>query len=325
MSVSSQPTNERPTRARSIAIALICAVCVALTLTTVSCNDLSGREVLATVNGQPITRADLDKKLRETRGASVLLQMVDEILVEQEATAQKITATPERLKSRMEQAEANAGSRADLEATLKKHGMSMDAFQKQLTDDVYLDEIARQKTTVTDQEIGQYYKEHAKEFSRGDRVKARMILLESRENADAVTSALAAGGEFNGLAKTFSTDPATKDKGGDMGVIERKDYAKPITEVAFSQKDNQISKPFKTPDGWAIVQTLQHVSGGALPLGEVRKEIEARLNREKLQAVREEWVAEKRANAQFSIPDPALSAEIKKLVDGRVPPTIGQP
>jgi hypothetical protein len=57
----------------------------------------------------------------------------------------------------------------------------------------------------------------------------------------------------------------------------------------------------------------------------VRKEIEARLNREKLQAVREEWVAEKRANAQFSIPDPALSAEIKKLVDGRVPPTIGQP
>jgi foldase protein PrsA len=315
----------RHSRLNRLSLALLCLLCVGVGLTTVSCGEESSREVLATVDGKPITRGDLVKKLREARGPSVLLQMIDEKLIGQEAKAESLTVTPEQLKNRMDQAEASAGSRKDLEAKLQQRGISLEAFQQELTYDIYLSQIIRQQMKITDEDVQAYYKQHAKDFKRGDRVRARMMLLDTRENADAVSTALSAGGDFAGLAKSFSTDPATGPNGGDMGTIERKDFNAAITEVAFAQRDGQISKPFKVPDGWCIVQTQQHIAGGLLPLAQVKTEIEGRIQRDRQDAVRQEWLNKQRTSAKLSIRDKFLGDEVKQLIAGKVPLKLGQP
>ena len=314
--------HSRPSR---LTLALLCLLCVGVCLATVSCGEQSSREVLATVNGKPITRADLVRQMRESRGPTVLLQMIDEKLIDQAAAAQKLTATPEQLKNRMDQAEASVGSRKDLEAKLQQRGISLEQFQQELVHDIYLAQIIRGETKTTDEDVQAYYKQFAKDFKRGDRVQARMMLFETRENADAVSTALGAGGDFEGLAKSFSTDPATAPNGGNMGTIERKDFNAAITDAAFAQKDGQVSKPFKVPDGWCIVQTLKHVSGGLLPLADVKAEIEGRIQRDRADAVRQEWLNKQRTSAKLSVRDKFLSEEVKKAIAGKVPLRLGQP
>ena len=122
-----------------------------------------------------------------------------------------------------------------------------------------------------------------------------------------------------------STDPATGPNGGDMGLIERKDFNTAITDVAFSQRDGQISKPFKVPDGWCIVQTVKHVPGGLLPLADVKTEIEGRIQRDRADAVRQEWLNTQRTSAKLSIRDKYLDDEVKKAIAGKVPLRLGQP
>ena len=287
----------RHSRPNRLTLALLSLLGIGVGLATVSCGEQTSHEVLATVNGKAITREDLIKQLRETRGPMVLLQMIDEKLIDQTAAAQKLTATPEQLKNRMDQAEASVGSRKDLEAKLQQRGISLEEFQQELTHDIYLNQIVRGQTKFTDEDIQAYYKQFAKDYKRGDRVQARMMLFETRENADAVSAALSAGGDFAGLAKSLSTDPATGPNGGDMGTIEHKDFNRAITDVAFAQKDGQISKPFKVPDGWCIVQTRKHIPGGMLPLAEVKTEIEGRIQRDRADAVRQDWLNKQRTTS----------------------------
>jgi peptidyl-prolyl cis-trans isomerase SurA len=67
---------------------------------------------------------------------------------------------------------------------------------------------------------------------------------------------LAKGGDFAKLAAEFSEDPANKDKGGDLGWAQPKEYTPQFAQVISSLPQNKVSEPFKTEFGWHIVEVL---------------------------------------------------------------------
>lgn len=94
-------------------------------------------------------------------------------------------------------------------------------------------------------------------FPRGQEVTAEQkaaILA----RADSVYDLLAKGGDFAELAKQYTDDKGTAQRGGDLGWFGRNRMVKPFEEVAFNQADGQISKPVETRFGYHIIKTLGH-------------------------------------------------------------------
>lgn len=147
------------------------------------------------------------------------------------------------------------------------------------------------KTTVTDDEIKNYYDSHCDEFRDPEMVKARHILIRvepdaAREEWDmALRKAgdlkreIDNGADFAKLARGKSDDSSTKRKGGALrtggafgsGYLTRESMPEGFPDIVFSLNAGEISHPVKSPKGYHIikvetkrpekVQTLDQVKG----------------------------------------------------------------
>jgi peptidyl-prolyl cis-trans isomerase D len=116
-----------------------------------------------------------------------------------------------------------------------------------------------------ERKVKDFYESHKKDYSQQEQVKARHILIKSVEGdkdsenrafakAQDVEKQLKAGGDFAALAKKYSDDPGSKDKGGDLGYFARGSMVAAFEKVAFGAKANEISEPVKTQYGYHIIQ-----------------------------------------------------------------------
>lgn len=107
-------------------------------------------------------------------------------------------------------------------------------------------------------EIQQFYDQNVKTlFDHPAQVRARHILIAvapdanaaqksaARAKAEDILKKLKSGASFGALAKQFSDDPGTRDRGGEIGYFGRGELVKPFEDAAFSLK----------PGEYAIVQS----------------------------------------------------------------------
>lgn len=310
----------------------ILAVAAALCLLS-SCVSDEGGKVVARVNGQAVTLAQVLARAKLDRGPSLLMEMIDARLIEEAAAEAGLEIGDEELEMRRQRAVAEAGSEADFKATLAQRGVSRPDFIEQLRMDMLLDKLATEEMVIADQEVADFYREHLDEFAYGEQVKARMMLFVTRADADAVHETLVAGGDFAGLAGALSTDPGTKDNGGDMGWFQRGDYAATICDVAFALDPGELSQVFEAPDGWIVLRVEERRPAGHRSLDEVREQLLSRIRRLKLDSARREWMMEARRTAAVTISDDDLRGQTLELlkrapVPQRVslfPVPVGQP
>lgn len=107
----------------------------------------------------------------------------------------------------------------------------------------YLPKLTEQ-TKATDQDIDAYIAKHPELDSKQTRAKA-----------DEVLKRVKAGEDFVALAKENSTDPASKDKGGELGWFKRGMMVKQFEDAAFSMQPGQTSDVIETQFGYHIIQT----------------------------------------------------------------------
>ena len=101
------------------------------------------------------------------------------------------------------------------------------------------------------------------------RVKAAHIMIvcdskkqsdcdNAKEKIDAIYSSIMNGGSFEEIAKESSNDRKSAQKGGELGWISSGGNVYPSFENAVFNliANNEISKPFQTPNGWHIVKRL---------------------------------------------------------------------
>ncbi len=303
-------------RAANGGLALLCALLLIAGLALVSCPSRSAGDdtPVAVVNGQPITEEALRRALLAQEGPRVLVEMIDEIIIRQAAEEARVTAAPEMVKLREENALAYSGGEAGLQAALQSAGLTPERFRERLRLGVLLDGVVLKQMKIADAEVEAYYRQHAERFAYGPQVRARMIMTTTRENAEALKAALDAGGDFAGLAKELSADPATAPQGGDMGWFEREDYAQEISDVAFSLQPGQTSEVFAGPDGFYIVRVEDTRPAGRKPLAEVREEILSALKFERLPEERQRWLVERRRQARLGLADPEVRAAVQALL-----------
>lgn len=148
---------------------------------------------------------------------------------------------------------------------------------------------------VTDKEIEEYYKKHAKEYTVPERVRVRHILVEVRkgahpaevsnafERAVELRQRILEGEGFHEVAMKESSCPS-RAQGGDLGYVERGQLVPEVERVAFSLRGSEISPVVRSEFGYHIVQVTDRVAARRRTLEEVREEIRDRLMQERERA-----------------------------------------
>ena len=121
-----------------------------------------------------------------------------------------------------------------------------------------------QMIDIPESEIQQYYEEHKEDYREPEKRKIQYALfpvVPTRADSEAVwqdamdlIKRIKEGEDFASLAKTYSEDPGTRDKGGDLGFFGRGTMVKPFEDAVFSAKVGQIVGPVKTPYGLHIIK-----------------------------------------------------------------------
>jgi peptidyl-prolyl cis-trans isomerase D len=125
------------------------------------------------------------------------------------------------------------------------------------------------RVTVDDAQLKAYYDEQKaktpERFSQPEQRHLQHILLQSADpKEDAATQAKAeailkraqGGEDFAKLAKEFSQDPGSADKGGDLGMADRKAYVAPFADAAWAMKEGEVVGPVKTQFGYHIIKLV---------------------------------------------------------------------
>ncbi|NUQ28701.1 MAG: peptidylprolyl isomerase [Acidobacteriaceae bacterium] len=154
-----------------------------LTFVAVGCNRQPAADVVATINGKPIAKAELEKYYKGQLGDSqqtpsqeqadsmrlnVLRNLIDEEILQQRAAKMNLTATNEEVDAKVAEMKAPV-SEEQFNQHLKDSGLTLDDLKRDvrrsLTTEKLLNKEINSRITVSDGDVSSYYNQHKAEFN----------------------------------------------------------------------------------------------------------------------------------------------------------------
>ena len=137
---------------------------------------------------------------------------------------------------------------------------------------------------VTEDALRKRYEETIAGQSGEEEAKARHILLDSEEAAEAVIAELDAGADFAKLAGEKSTGPSAA-QGGDLGWFQAGQMVPEFSEAAFAlEPGTYTEKPVQSQFGWHVILLEEKRTADAPSFEQVHDQLTAEMTRELIQA-----------------------------------------
>lgn len=255
--------------------------------------------VLAQVNGQPITQAQLDRLYADqTAGStaplppdqslqlrlSLLGQLIDRQILLQYAARLGLRADPAQVARAVEVDRARQPALPDAE------------LRQQASDTLVLDQLLHREVAdrvqVSDSDIAAFYQQNQASFHLPER---QFHVLEivvtpqpaavtnlaadkaatpaaARQKIAMLRQRLAAKADFAALAQQYSEDPDTASSGGDMGLIPQSvlmsQTPPALRDAILALQPGQVSPPVATPTGYYLLKLLGIEPAGLRPLSD---------------------------------------------------------
>ena len=141
---------------------------------------------------------------------------------------------------------------------------------------------------ISDTQLRMAYEQNKDRYRIPERVKARHILLMTqgkppadeaklKAQAEDLLKQIKSGANFAELAKKYSEDPGSKDKGGDLDWVVKGQTVAEFEAALFALKPNGISGVVKTTYGFHIIQALEKENAHLKTLEEVKTELTTEL------------------------------------------------
>ena len=144
-----------------------------------------------------------------------------------------------------------------------------------------LDQVAA-AMQVSDADLHAAYEKNKNTYVVPEKRHASHILISGGKDdaadkklADEVYAQAKAGKDFAQLAKQYSKDPGSADKGGDLGWADRTTFVGPFSDALFSMSPGEIRGPVKTQYGYHIIRLEEVQAGKTKTFEEARAELEA--------------------------------------------------
>ncbi|REJ37582.1 MAG: foldase [Bacillota bacterium] len=259
-------------------------------------------DVVAWVNGEPITRDELYEEMVRYVGTQVLDEMILIKLVRQQAAQRGVEVSEDDVAAQLAAIEEDVGGPEQLKSVLQMYNMTYDDLKQQVNLNLLLRALVAPEIEVTEDEIRSYFDENRERLGQPEQVRARHILVETEEQAKELKERLEAGEDFAALAKEHSIDRGSAARGGDLGWFGRGVMVEPFEKAAFSLKPGEVSDPVQTDFGYHLILVEERREAREAVLDEeTRSAIEEQLREEKLSQRIPEWLDELRSKADVEI------------------------
>ena len=196
-------------------------------------------KVYATVNGKPITEADLAVAAQDYQ--EQLAQMPEDIRISQLLNLV--------IDMRLVAAAAEEAGTDKKEAVVRR----VDFLRAMTLRNEYLRDKVEEG--VTDDAVKSRFDEELAKFEPGDEYHLQHILVATEEEAKAIIADLDKGGDFAAIAKEKSTDPGSGPKGGDLGFVPKGVTVPEFEQAAVALEVGKYTEaPVKSQFGWHVLR-----------------------------------------------------------------------
>lgn len=133
----------------------------------------------ATVNNKPIFVWDLNSVLQKKYGSEVLGQMIDQMLIKEEAGKQNITVTEKETQDKAAEIEKQVGGKEALDQLITRQGMTRKDLDEQLMLKALVDKILTKNVQVTDKDVEDFLAKNKDTLPATDAASQKTYALES--------------------------------------------------------------------------------------------------------------------------------------------------
>jgi foldase protein PrsA len=141
---------------------------------------------------------------------------------------------------------------------LTQSGQTMqDILFRVRVNQIYQKLLARQQKTVTNKQIEDYFIAHPDQFGTPESRDLRIVRTNKAADANAAKAALSHGQSWTAVAKKYSVDNATKNKGGLLKGVTKGQDEQALDNAAFSAPVNKVIGPIKGQFGYYVVEVVK--------------------------------------------------------------------
>jgi len=255
---------------------------------------------VGSVNGVKISKGDLyDTLIKGGNGESAVEGLITYELVNQEAQKKGITVTDADLNRELDVIKKSMGSEEAFQQALVQYKMTEDDLHADLLEQAQLRKLLSSQINITDEDIKNYYDQNKASFSTEEQVRASHILVETKEEADAIVKQLKEGADFAALAKEKSLDTGSAANGGDLDFFGKGAMVPEFEEAAFALKVGDVSEPVKSDYGYHIIKVTDHVEASSPTLEEKKADITDTLTSQQIYTLSQTFISDLRSQAKI--------------------------
>jgi len=296
-------------------------------------------EIAAKVNGDIITRGELDEQRRELEmflrqekhlkgielteaeqeeAKNFLRDKIDQLLMVQKAKDLNISVDGEVAKRLAEmQVMAKITDPDKFHDYVRDNsGMPFEELKQKMTNEMLWHQLIGQeigaRMAIPEPELRKYYDAHPAEFVRKAQVFLSQILISTEgktpEQAAAaetkakdVAARARKGEKFTELVAAFSDDKETANGGGSLPPREKGMSLPPIEEFAFKEKKGSVSDPIKIAQGLVILRIDERYEAGQASFDEVKERIQQILTEPQLETKVRAYLTKLRLDAFLEV------------------------
>jgi foldase protein PrsA len=265
----------------------------------------SEQPILAWVEGEPVTQADVDLVLAEARLAgeaedepAALEEAIGRVLLRREAERLRVRVGEDELEERIGAIRERVGGESELAARLLTAAMTREQLRlgaeygllrERLRDQKFADRVA------SDGAVRRFYDENRDTaFTTPAAVRLGSILFRGENAAKGVTAKLRRGKSFEDMARMYSRDPETARNGGMLGWVQASSLPDPLARAVEGLQRGELSGVVEGPGGWYVLKVFDRREAKTRTFAEVEGELRAEMDRrERLQAL-EGWLERER-------------------------------
>lgn len=260
----------------------------------------------------------------------LLNKMIDEELEAQAAKKAGVAVKDEEITAALENIASAQGMTVD---SLYKGATSQSGMTRQ----EYRDELRRQilegkmvqlrvkgRVRLTEDDMKTMFDRAVREEKRRREYRPSWIVLrimpgssaaaiaERKALAEELMNRARKGEDFAELAKRFSDDPATRDKGGDLGIRapqgspnalsgKRPVMAPDLEAALMNMEAGQVSSPMQVSDAIVVMKLIDRQASRFTSFEEARPEMMQRLQNEVMEKAKRRWLEDMRRRTHLDI------------------------
>jgi foldase protein PrsA len=281
--------------------------------------EVSETLVVARVDGRNITAAEVSRRMYPqgrpkdavpdpTAIEAVTGQLIERALILNWAEKNKIKVDDDTVDARVAMIKADYGARG-FDRYLKSQGINLEQFEANVKGDLTV-ELAVEKAVISQVKVSEadvlkFYEANKSKYSPGKEYHIQQIIVESQVEAEEALTKLAYGASFEEIAAETSLAP-DRYAGGDAGYVPADAVPPEVAEQLAVLPVGKVSPAIKTDYGYFVVKLLDVREGEAVPLSEVRGEIELDIRTKVEEKRYGEWVESLKKDADIEIDKKAL-------------------